>query len=306
MDWDRQMKELVVISGKGGTGKTSILASFAALSKRSVLADCDVDAADLFLLLTPDATEAETFKSGRQAVIVDEKCTGCGRCRQLCRFDAINEPDTPGGRVYTVDPAACEGCGVCVWACPAGAIEFPERICGELFVSTTRFGTMVHARLDIGAENSGKLVTLVRKTAARQAALLQADMVLIDGPPGIGCPAIASMTGASCVLVITEPTLSGQHDLARVLDLTTHFGVETYVCVNKYDINEEMTRRIEDMAVARGAEVFGRVRYDKAVTEAQLQGRAVVESSNSPAAQDIVHLWERVGRELGDAPGVKS
>ncbi len=286
------MNELVVISGKGGTGKTSLTASFAVLAKRPVIADCDVDAADLHLVLSPEVKERHEFWSGHEAVIREEDCTSCGRCMTDCRYDAIRENEGPGGvKKYTVDPIACEGCGVCVRFCPAEAIDFPECLCGEWMISDTRCGPMVHARLGLAAENSGKLVSLVRKEARDIAEKEGLDLILVDGPPGIGCPVIASLTGSSSVLVVTEPTVSGEHDLERVLTLTKHFGIPTAVCVNKWDLNEEMTERIEEKARSAGARVAGRVRYDRSVTQAQLQQKAVVEIE-APSADDIRRIWE--------------
>ncbi len=286
------MKELVVISGKGGTGKTSLTASLAALEGRQVLADCDVDAADLHLVLEPRIGERREFRSGHQAVIRQNECLHCGECRTLCRFEAVIEDfagtDEPR---YRIDPASCEGCGVCVRFCSAGAIDFPERICGEWYTSETRFGPMVHARLGIGAENSGRLVTTVRKEARRVAEERGIDRILVDGPPGIGCPVIASITGATLVLAVIEPSLTGRHDLDRVLDLTRHFHLPAAVCVNKWDVNPELTERIEAEAVARGAQCTGRIRYDRAVTAAQLTGRSVVEMEGSPSAEDIRSVW---------------
>jgi len=285
------IQELVIISGKGGTGKTSLAASFAVLAAgRAVIADCDVDAADMHLVLTPKIIEGTDFKSGHEAVILSEKCAGCGLCVELCRFSAVKR--LPNNQ-YRVDPVACEGCGVCVRFCPAGAIAFPERLCGEWMVSETRCGTMVHACLGVAAENSGKLVSLVRREARRIAEEKGLPLLVTDGPPGIGCPVIASVTGASQVLAVTEPTVSGEHDLERVLRLARHFDIRTSVCVNKWDINPEMTERIERKADASGARVVGRIRYDRMVTAAQIQAKAVVET-DAPSAEDIRHVWEKV------------
>ncbi|MFO7937534.1 MAG: ATP-binding protein [Kiritimatiellia bacterium] len=286
------MKELVVISGKGGTGKTSVTASFAVLARNAVLADCDVDAADLHLVLQPDVKKRTVFKSGHEAVINTDKCTGCGLCDDYCRFDALKfEEDADGNRKYSVDPISCEGCGVCVAFCPAKAIDFPDRVCGDWMISDTRAGPMVHAKLGVAAENSGRLVSLVRKEAAGIAEKNDRDLVIVDGPPGIGCPVIAALTGVSQVLVVTEPTVSGEHDLERVLKLAKHFDISASICVNKWDLNEEMTVRIEKASQAFGAGIAGRIRYDRGITAAQVQGKAVVET-DAASAEDIRAVWE--------------
>jgi MinD superfamily P-loop ATPase len=282
------MHQLAVISGKGGTGKTSIVASFASLAKEVVLADCDVDAADLHLVLPPTILERHEFKSGHLAVIRDADCRFCGECVTSCRFEAIRRVDD-GGR-FQVDPLACEGCGVCVRFCPSEAIDFEERSCGEWYLSETGCGPMVHARLGVAAANSGRLVTIVRQTALRIAERRRISLLLIDGPPGIGCPVIASITGASFVLVVTEPTLSGLHDFDRVVCLTAHFGIPTAVCINKWDLNPELTDRIETLALSRRVLIAGRVRYDTMVTQAQMAGLSTVQYG-SPAAADIRLLW---------------
>ncbi len=288
------MREIVVISGKGGTGKTSLTASFAILSGDAVVADCDVDAADLHLVLEPHLRARRPFHSGREAIIRPADCTGCGDCLAHCRFDAMRvAAGEQGAPIFAVDPIACEGCGLCVRLCPAQAIDFPERLCGEWMVSDTRSGPMVHARLGIAAENSGKLVSTVRREARRLAEAQQRGLVLVDGPPGIGCPVIASVTGASLVVVVTEPTVAGDHDLARVLSLARHFGLPAAVCVNKWDLSPALSERIEARALAAGAVPVGRIRYDAGVTRAQLAARAVVEIE-TPSAEDIRRVWRRV------------
>lgn len=288
------MKELVIISGKGGTGKTSVTASFAVLADRPVVCDCDVDAADLHLVLEPTIRERHEFESGHKAVIRQNDCTGCGICQDLCRFGAIsNNVD-----MYSIDSISCEGCGVCVRFCPEGAIDFPQRRCGEWFVSDTRCGPMVHARLGVAAENSGKLVSTVRREAKHLAEAENHKMIIVDGPPGIGCPVIASLTGATQVLIVTEPTVSGEHDLERVLSLARHFQIPAAICVNKFDINEEMTRQIENKAISSGATIAGRIRYDSSVTRAQIQKKAVVEL-DTPGAVDMKQLWENINLAEG-------
>jgi MinD superfamily P-loop ATPase len=289
------VKELLVCSGKGGTGKTSLVASFAALSDKTVVVDCDVDAADLHLLLQPRVERQQEFKGGREAVIRQEDCMGCGACYDVCQFSAIQADYLPDGAcTYTVDPLACEGCGVCVHFCPERAIDFPEVVSGEWFISETRNGPMVHARLGIAAENSGKLVTLVRNEARKLANERQLDLLLVDGPPGIGCPVIASLSGVDAALVVTEPTMSGMHDLERVVRLAQHFGVPVYVCINKSDINNKMTKQICDYCHNRNLTVVGKIPFDPQVTRAQLLATAVVERNSTPAAKAIKEIWERI------------
>jgi MinD superfamily P-loop ATPase len=295
------VKELVVISGKGGTGKTSILGSFAHLADSCVLADCDVDAADLHLLAAPRIEHREKYSGGKRARIRFGHCTACGKCAELCRFDAISYDGPGNGRVdrtFRIDPIACQGCGVCAHFCPEDAIEFAPAINGEWYRSRTRWGPMVHARLGIAEENSGKLVTLVRQAARQWAEREGRQTILVDGSPGIGCAVIAAVTGADLVLVVTEPTLSGLHDLQRVADLTQHFGIPTIVAINKWDLSDELTAQIEAEATRRGLPLAGRVRYDQAVTEAQIRGLSVVEQGGEGAATDITELWSFVAEAL--------
>lgn len=296
------MKELVVISGKGGTGKTSITAAFAALARNAVLADCDVDAADLHLVLEPNVRETSDFSGGKQAAIDAQKCIGCGRCEDLCRFDAIrhNGPsNTIAVKTYTVDPVSCEGCKVCVEFCPVDAIVFSDAINGQWFISDTRFGPMVHAKLGIAEENSGKLVTLIRQKAKELAAEQKRDLIIVDGSPGIGCPVIASITGADLVLIVTEPTLSGRHDLGRVADLTARFGIRTLLCINKADINPQMTARITEEAHKRGIKMVGEIPYDDAFTRAQIMKATVPEYTGGEITEQIKALWRQVTYALG-------
>ncbi len=294
------MRELVIISGKGGTGKTSVVASFAALAGRAVFADCDVDAADLHLILDPSVLKAEEFRSGRTAEIRQADCVGCETCLARCRFEAvIRESGEDGKNIFTIDPFACEGCGVCVHFCPVQAIEFPQPLAGHCYQSETRFGPMVHAKLGIAEENSGKLVSLVRRRAREIAEARGLDTIIIDGSPGIGCPVIASMTGASLVLAVTEPTLSGRHDLGRVLDLAEHFNIPVIATVNKADINSQMAADIEGSCRARGVQVTDRIPYDTSVTRAQVSALSVVEMADSgPASDAIGAVWKRVQAEL--------
>ena len=285
------MKELVVLSGKGGTGKTTIVASFAALAQDKVMVDCDVDAADLYLLLNPEARESSEFWSGKTAFIDKSFCTGCGVCEEVCRFDAVKN--------FRVDPISCEGCGFCFHVCPDKAIVLGDNLAGSWFISDTKYGPLVHARLGIAQENSGKLVAVVRQNARLIAENQGLGHILSDGPPGIGCPVISSLSGANLALLVTEPTLSGIHDLDRILGVCRHFGVPTLVCINKYDINEENTRHIEGFCQGQGIEVISKLPFDNVVTEALVHGLPVVEYCEDRIAQDIKMLWQRVSTVLG-------
>jgi len=280
------MKEVVVLSGKGGTGKTSFVGSLAALAKNAVLADCDVDAADLRLLLQPAMREKHDFWSGQTALIDEEKCTRCGLCQEVCRFKAIAD--------YQVIPISCEGCGFCAHVCPTGAITMKENMAGQYFISDTTYGTLVHARLGIAQENSGKLVALVRQKAKE----LEAEYIISDGPPGIGCPVISSLSGASLALLVTEPTLSGIHDLERVIEVCQHFNVLALVCINKYDINEDNTRQIEKYCRSQGIDIIAKIPFDKVVTEAMIRGLPVVKYSNGKVSRQINLLWQSIVERL--------
>lgn len=285
------MKKMTILSGKGGTGKTTVTASFAALSENAVFADCDVDASNLHLLLRPEVKETIEFRGLNLAVIDPDRCTRCGLCEEKCRFNAIHG--------FEVDPIHCEGCGVCVEVCPVGAIDFVERVCGHAYISETRYGPMSHARLKPGMENSGKLVTLVRQNAKRLAEDGGHDMVLVDGPPGIGCPVIASLADTDKGLVVVEPTLSGIHDLKRALGLLDHFKIEPVICVNKHDLNSENTAAIEEFCVREGVEVVGRIPFDPNVTKAMVAGLPVVEyEPSSPSSKAIRETWSQIKRHL--------
>lgn len=290
------MKEIVVISGKGGTGKTSLAGCFAAMAKEAVLADCDVDAADLHLILQPTATEEYEFCGGKKARIIADKCVGCGRCVDVCKFNAIKE----SGKKFQIDEISCEGCGVCRYFCPVDAIEFENAINGKWFVSETRFGTMMHAELGAGEENSGKLVSLLRKEAKTKAKEQNKKLIIVDGSPGIGCPVIASLAGADFAVIVTEPTMSGLHDLERVAELTKQLGVAAGVCINKYDINKGKTAEIEKAALEKGLAALGRIEYDKAVTESQIDGVSIVEYTNNALAGQIKQIWDKVLDTVGD------
>jgi MinD superfamily P-loop ATPase len=292
------VNELVVISGKGGTGKTSIVASFFSLAGNAAAADCDVDAADLHLVLDPVVRSRWPFSGGSEAVIDASRCTDCGLCVEHCRFDAVKVHEGDPAPLYEVDRISCEGCGVCADVCPDEAAAMVASASGEWYVSDTRHGPMVHARLGIAQENSGKLVSLVRKEGKALTVSRRRELMICDGSPGIGCPVIASIAGARMVLIVTEPTLSGFHDLGRVAELTRQFSVKTGICINKVDINPEISRKIQDEASALGLPLLGTVRYDDSVTTAQVGRLAVVEHGDGPAAADIRALWERVRNEI--------
>lgn len=281
-----------IASGKGGTGKTSLMAAFASLSNGKVICDADVDAADLHLVMDPEIKTRQTFESGNTAIIDTAKCTACGMCRELCRWDAISDQ-------FRIDPISCEGCGVCVYFCPEDAIDFPVDSCGEWFISDTRFGPLVYASLGIAEENSGKLVTLVRKEARRLAEEKNLDLILTDGPPAIGCPVIASIGGASALLIVTEPTVSGKHDMERVCRLAAHFNVPAMVCVNKFDLNLENTHAIEVFAKNNMLRILGRIPFDPVFTDAMTQGQTIFEyNAETNACRAVQQVWEKIETAL--------
>ena len=282
------IRELVIVSGKGGTGKTSVTASFAALAENSVLCDADVDAADLHLLMAPVVKESNVFMGGRLASIREDDCVECGRCLELCKFDAISDD-------FVIDPLSCEGCGVCVKLCPEECIDFPVQQCGEWYKSDTRFGPMVHARLGIAEENSGKLVSLIRQETKKLAEARECELILTDGPPGIGCPVIAAIGGATALVIIVEPTVSGLHDMKRVAELAAHFKVPGLVCVNKFDLNLDMTKEIEDFSIERNMQLVGRIPFDPVFTKAMIQGKSVLEHApESEAAKALMDVWKKI------------
>jgi MinD superfamily P-loop ATPase len=284
------MKQVTIISGKGGTGKTTITAAFATLARNAVLADCDVDAADLHLILEPEIKHEEKFYGGKVAYIDASRCNHCGICQDLCRFDAIH--------TFSVDPSACEGCAVCTLACPVNAIRMHDKLSGHWYISKTRCGPMVHARLGIAEDNSGKLVSAVRQQAKLIAEQEARELIIIDGPPGIGCPVIASITGVDLVLIVTEPTLSGLHDLERVLATARHFNIPAFVCINKYDINQENTAHIETRCAALDVEVIGKIFYDKSVTAAMIHKKSVVEYNGGNISRELKKIWKKITAKL--------
>jgi MinD superfamily P-loop ATPase len=287
------MKQWVILSGKGGTGKTTVagvLAHLASQEHRLVLADADVDAANLELLLAPKLAEAHDFVGGQVAVVDPACCTNCGICAALCRFEAV----LAGNGAHRVDALACEGCAACAHACPAGAIAMQDRVSGRHFRSETRYGPLFHARLTPGQENSGKLVTQVKQGARLEALAQQADLLLVDGPPGIGCPAIASIAGADLALLVTEPGVSGIHDWGRILGTIRLFGVPAVVCVNKADINPARTEEIRALCAQEQLPLVGVLPFDMHVVEATAHRRPLTEYSSGPASAALRQLWRRL------------
>jgi MinD superfamily P-loop ATPase len=294
------MKQIVVLSGKGGTGKTTVAASLAHLASRElslVMADADVDAANLELLLSPTKKEENVFVSGQVAVIDEELCAGCGTCETVCRFDAVLPPRR-GDLAYRVDPTACEGCAACFYQCPAEAIRTEARRSGMWFRSETRFGPLVHAHLFAGQENSGKLVTLVKQQAREIAKHDGRELVLVDGPPGIGCPVISALSGADAALLVCEPTVSGIHDLQRVLATTRHFNIPPSVVINKFDLNREMADAIEEICRAQQVNVVGWIPYDYAVTEAIVYGQSLTLYTDGAVANALQEVWKNTQKQL--------
>jgi MinD superfamily P-loop ATPase len=285
------MKQLVIISGKGGTGKTVISAAFASLFQNKVLADCDVDAANLHLLLHPEVQEVHTFSAGQKAFLQPDNCTVCGECVEVCRFDAI---ETTKEGTVRIDPVSCEGCGVCARVCPSHAIEMRDVTSGEWYVSHTKYGPVVHAKLGIGEENSGKLVTAVRKKSSEIAGQNNLDYVIIDGPPGIGCPVIASLSGVDLALVVTEPTLSGIHDMERIVAVARHFKIPAACCINKHDINARNSSRIETWCRDHSIPLLGKIPFDEEVIRSMVQGYPLTENSGCAASKEIQGLWNKL------------
>ncbi|MHB9129676.1 MAG: ATP-binding protein [Armatimonadota bacterium] len=297
------MQEIVIISGKGGTGKTSVTAALATLAENMVLVDCDVDAADLHLILTPTVLETHEFHGGKTARIEPERCTRCGECVAVCRFGAVTEHYQPTAdsnypTLWAIDPVACEGCGVCAHFCPQQAIVFEDALNGHWYRSETRVGPMVHARLGVAEENSGKLVTLIRREARALAETQGHNLILVDGPPGIGCPVIASLSGADHVVIVTEPTVSGVHDMERVVSLASHFKVPVSVIINKADLNREKAVEIVTYALAHGAGVLGEIPYDPVITQAQLVSQSVIEFGENLASDALRTIWTRLQQTL--------
>ena len=285
------MKQITVISGKGGTGKTSVTAAFASLSSNAVLADCDVDAADLHLILKPMIKKTIGFHGLKIASIDKETCIDCKKCYTNCRFEAIDEN-------INLIKESCEGCGVCEYVCPVDAIKMVDRDSGFSYISETRFGPMAHAKLNTGEEASGKLVTEVREQAKKIAEEKNKDLIIIDGPPGIGCPVISAISGVDLVLIVTEPTLSAIHDLERILGVTDHFNIPSVVCINKSDINKENTQKIKDYCKDNDISVVGLLPYDTAVTDAMVQEKTVIEYSKGVLSDNLLNMWNNIKKRM--------
>ncbi len=285
------MRQLTVISGKGGTGKTSIAAAFASLADNAVLADCDVDAADLHLILKPEIKKTMGFHGLKIAVIDKELCVDCKKCYEHCRFGAIDEE-------INLIKESCEGCGVCAYVCPVDAVQMVDRNSGFAYISETRFGPMSHAVLKTAEEASGKLVTVVRNNAKMIAEAKKKNLIIIDGPPGIGCPVISSISGVDLVLVVTEPTLSAIHDLERIFGVAHHFKIPAVVCINKYDINLDNTEKIEHYCKSNNIDIVGKLPYDNIVTEAMIHEKNVIEYDKDDFSKNVLEMWNKIKRRM--------
>lgn len=281
------MKQILVISGKGGTGKTTLVAGFASLAENALLADCDVDAPDLHIILQPEIREEIPFYALKIPVKDESRCIECGKCRDVCRFNAIDES-------FNIIELRCEGCAACAFVCPVDAFEMVDREAGKIYISETRFGPFVHAQLKIGEEASGKLVTGVKGKARELAENMNKKLILTDGSPGIGCPVIASLSGVDLALIVTEPTVSGIHDLERIFGVTKHFKIKTVVCVNKFDINRKKTGEIEDFCNVNGVDIIGKIPYDPVVTKAMVKGVSVIEFTDDDVSDKIRGVWDRL------------
>lgn len=293
------MRQIAILSGKGGTGKTTVAAALAHLASQEasiVLADADVDAANLELVLSPQILEESEFTGGGVAVIDAELCTACDACAEVCRFEAI----IAGDETYAVDEIGCEGCAACIYVCPVEAVELQERMDGRWLRSQARYGPLFHAHLFAARENSGKLVTLVKSRARLAAMEENADYLLVDGPPGIGCPVIAAISGADLTLLVTEPTVAGAHDLERIVGMARHFGIQAVVCINKYDLNPAKTEEIASWCAERDVPVVGRIPFDQAVTRAMVQGKPITEHSDGPVAEELRRIWARLKAGFGE------
>ena len=289
------MKQIAVVSGKGGTGKTTLTASFVSLANDHVIVDCDVDAADLYMLMDPKTVDTQEYIGNKLAEIDSKKCIQCDICESYCRPEAISD--------YSVDPFLCDGCGVCVAVCPEGAIKHDDAVSGEVFRSDTKYGPFVHAQLAPSGKVSGKLVTQVRNEAGSIAEEENRSLIIIDGPPGTGCPVIATLSGVDLVLAVTEPTLSGIHGLKRVLAVVEHFGIPSMICINKYDLNEEITEEIYEFGDEQGIEVVGRIPFNPVVTESMVSLKPLVEYSDGAVSREIKDIWKKVLKRISMTDG---
>lgn len=286
------MKQLTIISGKGGTGKTSITAAIATIAKNKVIADCDVDAPDLHIILNPKIRKTMVFHGLKIAVMDREKCIGCMKCYENCRFDAISDE-------LEINRDRCEGCGVCSYVCPTDAISMEERDTGYVYVADTRFGPFSYGILKTAEEASGKLVSAVRENAIKLAEEKKADLIIIDGPPGIGCPVIASLSGVNAALIVVEPTKSGIHDMERIIDVTDHFKIKPLICINKYDLNIENSIEIEEYCKRKNLEIIGKIPFDKKFVDALINSKSIIEYDiKSEASKRLIEMWDRIERRL--------
>jgi len=288
------VKQVAVISGKGGTGKTSVIAAFAQLAAPAVVCDCDVDASNLPLILKPtEEIQSEPYIGGYFVELDNDKCTMCGECKTVCRFDAVGfDPENPDYPEF--DFYLCEGCGACADICPTGAISLVDRRCGTLYSSAMRFGPMVWAELGIAEGTSGKLVSLVRQRAKEIAEKENRDLILIDGSPGIGCPVIASVTGVDAIVIVTEPSVSGLHDLERVGELANHFNIPAMVIINKWDLNEEMSEKIDNAARAIGMRIAGRIAFNREFVDAMIAGKTIIEHTDGELEKEFREMWNAI------------
>jgi len=294
------MREILVLSGKGGTGKTTLTAAFAHLASGHIICDLDVDAPDLHLILQPEIQSTQPFISGHEAIIRPDDCERCGACLAACRYDAIHDDDPP-----VVNSLKCEGCKLCVALCPAEAIDFTPNHCGDWYRSQSRFGPMVHAQLFPAEENSGRLVALLRQQSRTMAESRGLDIILSDGPPGIGCPVISALSGTDLAVIVTEPTVSGRHDLERVLELCGHFKIPAGVIINKYDLNREEVEKIERFCQKKALRLIGKLPYDRLFTEAMVKGLAVTELAPHGIGAAVAAVWESIANWTVPPPSLE-
>jgi len=290
------VKEIVILSGKGGTGKTTLSSCFSYLNKNSVIVDCDVDAANLHLTFDPEKIEEIEFVGGKQASVITDRCIGCGKCLEVCKFDAVSFDGSANDffdKTYTINHLFCEGCKVCYEFCPAKAISFEDAVNGNIYISKSCYGPFVHAILGPGEENSGKLVARLKKMSQEIAEKEGIEYIITDASPGIGCPVIASLSGADVLLAVTEPTLSGLHDLERVIHLAKHFQLKIMVCINKWDINEEITNQIINYLNENSIENVGNISFNKKFVQANVDGKIVLEYNDADINREIELVFNK-------------